>query len=98
MVPLLDVRRLSISAQGQTGEKSITIATSLSVAKGETIGIVGESGSGKSLTARAILGLLPHNVSAKGAVRFDDRDILNLPEAELQRLRGSQISLIFQDP
>ena len=98
MAPLLDVRRLSISAQGQTGEKSITIATSLSVAKGETIGIVGESGSGKSLTARAILGLLPHNVSAKGAVRFDDRDILNLPEAELQSLRGSQISLIFQDP
>lgn len=98
MAPLLDVRRLSISAQGPTGEKSITIATSLSVAKGETIGIVGESGSGKSLTARAILGLLPQNVSAKGVVRFDDRDILNLSEAELQRLRGSQISLIFQDP
>lgn len=96
--PLLEVRGLSISAINPAGRKSITVSTDLTVDKGETIGIVGESGSGKSLTARAIVRLLPQNVLAQGAIRFANRDLLTLSEAELQRIRGKHISLMFQDP
>ena len=96
--PLLEVRGLSISAVSAAGRKTITVATDLTVAKGETVGIVGESGSGKSLTARAVVRLLPHNVSARGEIRFDGRDLLTLPETELQQIRGSRIALMFQDP
>ncbi len=96
--PLLEVRGLSVSAVSAAGRKTVTVATDLTLAKGETIGIVGESGSGKSLTARAVVRLLPHNVSARGEIRFDGRDLLTLPEAELQHIRGSRISLMFQDP
>ena len=95
---LLDVRGLSISAYGATGDKTITFATDLSVARGETVGIVGESGSGKSLTARAIVRLLPKDVSARGEVLFGGRDLMRLREAELRRIRGRAISLMFQDP
>ncbi len=95
---LLDVRGLSISTQDATGDKTITVATDLSVARGETVGIVGESGSGKSLTARAMVRLLPKNVSARGEVLFGGRDLMRLRESELRRIRGRAISLMFQDP
>ncbi len=96
--PLLDVRGLSISAHGAIGDKTITVATDLSVARGETVGIVGESGSGKSLTARAIVRLLPNSVSARGEILFGGRDLMRLREAELRGIRGTAISLMFQDP
>ena len=96
--PLLDVRGLSISAHGATGDKTITVATNISIAKGETVGIVGESGSGKSLTARAIVRLLPNSVSARGEVLFGGRDLMRLRETELRGIRGTAISLMFQDP
>ena len=96
--PLLEVRHLAVSAHGPAGRKTITAGTDLSVGRGETVGIVGESGSGKSLTARAVVRLLPHNVSAEGEIRFDGRELLTLPEAELHRIRGARISLMFQDP
>ena len=96
--PLLDVRGLSISARNSGGTATLTVDTNLSVARGETIGIVGESGSGKSLTARAMVRLLPQNVSARGEVLFDGRNLLGLPEKELQCIRGAIVSLMFQDP
>lgn len=68
------------------------------VGEGETIGIVGESGSGKSMTARSLLGLLPKGVSATGAVRYQGRDLLSMPAAELQKLRGEHVAMLFQDP
>ena len=71
---------------------------SLDLRAGETVGIVGESGSGKSLTARAIIGLLPPGVEASGHVEYRGRDVLNLPERELRRVRGTQIGLVLQDP
>jgi peptide/nickel transport system ATP-binding protein len=95
---LLDVRGLSISAVTAGERRTITVATDLRVAKGETVGIVGESGSGKSMTAKAIVRLLPANVSASGEVRFGGRDLLALTERELREIRGSRISLLFQDP
>jgi peptide/nickel transport system ATP-binding protein len=72
---------------------------SLSVARGETLALVGESGSGKSLTAMSIMRLVeaPGRVLA-GTVRFQGRDLLTLPEREMQRVRGAQIGLVLQEP
>jgi peptide/nickel transport system ATP-binding protein len=95
---LLEVCGLSISAVTAGERRTITVATDLRVAKGETVGIVGESGSGKSMTAKAIVRLLPANVSASGEVRFGGRDLMTLTERELRDIRGSRISLLFQDP
>ena len=70
----------------------------LAVAPGETVGIVGESGSGKSLTARALIGLLPSGVRARGRVTVGGRNLLALPERALRRVRGREIALLLQDP
>jgi oligopeptide/dipeptide ABC transporter ATP-binding protein len=62
------------------------------------LGVVGESGSGKSMTAAAILGLLPPGIrSTKGSIRFAGRELLGLPESEMQRIRGRQISIVYQN-
>ena len=69
------------------------------VGESETVAIVGESGSGKSLTALAIMRLLPRSARiASGAVRFQGRDLLGLPEPEMRRIRGREIAMIFQEP
>ena len=78
--------------------RTIADGVSLYVEQGETVGIVGESGSGKSLTARAIMGLLPPGVEAAGEVRYRGRQILGLSETELRGIRGTQIGLVLQDP
>jgi peptide/nickel transport system ATP-binding protein len=95
---LLTVDRLWIMSHLGGKSRTIVSGIDLSVGVGETVGIVGESGSGKSLTARAILGLLPPGVTASGRVRLGDRELLGLPESALRKLRGRDISLIFQDP
>jgi ABC-type glutathione transport system ATPase component len=73
---------------------------SLELAAGQTLGIVGESGSGKSTIALAILRLIPPQNGAitRGRILFQGRNLVDLPEPELRRLRGEQISIIFQDP
>ncbi|OJU80779.1 MAG: ABC transporter ATP-binding protein [Solirubrobacterales bacterium 70-9] len=94
----LTVRDLCVSAR--RGQESIAIASdmSFSVAPGEAIAIVGESGSGKSLTARAVMGLLPEGVTASGEADFVGRDLLTLSAADLRRLRGREMALVMQDP
>jgi peptide/nickel transport system ATP-binding protein len=96
--PLLEVRGLRITS-GRGGNRS-TIAddVALTVEPGETVGIVGESGSGKSLTARAIMGLLPPGVEATGEILYRGRQILGLPERQLREFRGTQLGLVLQDP
>ncbi|MDI6029026.1 ABC transporter ATP-binding protein [Corticibacterium sp. UT-5YL-CI-8] len=69
-----------------------------SVRRGGTLGIVGESGSGKSITMLSVMGLLPRAASVTGSVRLQGREILGLPNAELARLRGKSMAMIFQDP
>jgi peptide/nickel transport system ATP-binding protein len=92
--PLLELRGLRIaSAAG-----AIVDRLDLDLAAGETIGIVGESGSGKSLTAKALVGLLPPGVTATGRVSFDGRDLLAGGERQWRRLRGAEIALMLQDP
>jgi oligopeptide/dipeptide ABC transporter ATP-binding protein len=96
--PLLEVADLRISAERDDETRPITTGVSLTVAPGETVGIVGESGSGKSMTARAIIRLLPTGVSATGEVVFGGRDLLGISEHEMAAIRGTGISMMLQDP
>ena len=95
---LLEVRNLTIRARIGARYRTIVSDVELSLAAGETIGIVGESGSGKSMTARALIGLLPQGVTATGRVDYGGRDLFKLPERTMRSLRGSEIGLVFQDP
>jgi oligopeptide/dipeptide ABC transporter ATP-binding protein len=96
--PLLRVRDLQIAYAGPGVRREIVSRMDFEVAKGETIAIVGESGSGKSLSARAVIRLLPTGIEASGEVAFDGRELLTLREREMRGIRGRRISLIFQDP
>jgi peptide/nickel transport system ATP-binding protein len=92
----LVVEDLSISfAQRQL---EVVTGVDLRIGRGEALGLVGESGSGKSLTARAILGLLPRGGTASGRITFDGTSLLDLPPREMQKLRGARVAMIFQDP
>jgi peptide/nickel transport system ATP-binding protein len=71
---------------------------SLELRAGETLGLVGESGCGKSTLGRGLLGLLPPTAAVGGSVRFRGRDLVGIPPAELRRLRGPELGLIFQEP
>ena len=95
---LLTVTDLRIVSRLGQRERLITNDVSLQLAAGETLGIVGESGSGKSITARAIVGLLPTGLTASGSVRYRGRELIGAPESELTSIRGREIGMIFQDP
>jgi peptide/nickel transport system ATP-binding protein/oligopeptide transport system ATP-binding protein len=96
---LLDVQNLTTVIQGDGWTAPAVDDVSFSIRQGEILGIVGESGSGKSLTALSILRLLGSQVAiAGGAIRFEDRDLLHLSEEQMRRVRGAEISMIFQDP
>jgi peptide/nickel transport system ATP-binding protein len=68
------------------------------IGRGERVGLIGESGSGKSITAAAVMGLLPDDLTATGSVRLDGKEILGAPERELSRLRGQDMAMVFQEP
>jgi peptide/nickel transport system ATP-binding protein len=93
-VSLLEVDDLRVSR----GDTTITHGVSLHVEPGETVGVVGESGSGKSVTAKAIVGLLPPTLTASGSVRFKDEELVGTSQRALGRVRGSGITMMFQDP
>jgi len=91
---LLELDQLSIAFNGRLAVDRL----SLGVAPGEVLGLVGESGSGKSVTALAILRLLDAAALVTGSIRFDGRDLLSLPAESMRRVRGREISMIFQEP
>jgi oligopeptide transport system ATP-binding protein len=95
---LLTVRDLRVEFATQDGIVTAVDGMNFSLERGETLGIVGESGSGKSQTVFSIMGLLAKNGITKGSTRFDGKEILNLPEKELNKIRAEQIAMIFQDP
>lgn len=91
----LEIRNLSVQT---SAGKQILDNVSWSVGTGRRLGIIGESGSGKSITAQAILGLLPHGMTATGSVLLDGQELLGASERVLQHVRGNTIAMIFQEP
>jgi len=94
VTPALEVDNLSVHFGAIAAVREAT----LSVLPAECVGIVGESGSGKTQTFMAVMGLLPAGANAAGSVRFEGREILGAPASELNRVRGSKLTMIFQDP
>ena len=92
--PLLDICGFSLNYGDVQALRNIT----LSVGKGEIVGIVGESGCGKSSLTSALLRLLPENARAQGSIYFNGTDLYTLGSADMQALRGKAMSVIFQDP
>ncbi|WP_261165005.1 ABC transporter ATP-binding protein [Microbacterium sp. Marseille-Q6965] len=90
----LEVRDLTIDIDG----RRVVDGVSFDVPDASRVGLIGESGSGKSLTALAILGLLPEGAAATGSVRWDGAELLGMPERHLARLRGDQLAMVFQEP
>ena len=99
MASLLEIRDLHMRFSLFEGLSHVLNGVSLSIEKGERVAIVGESGCGKSVTVRAILGLLQQrNISIEGSIRFHETELLGMAEREWRGIRGSRISMIFQDP
>ncbi len=94
MGALLEIDGLTIS----TGGKVLVRDLSLIIAPGERLGVIGESGSGKSLTALAVMGLLPGGLRASGSVRLDGQQVVGAPERQLRALRGRAAAMVFQEP
>ncbi len=96
---LLEVEGLSVGFATDAGVLTAVDRVSFSLGAGETLGLVGESGCGKSATCLAALGLLPPNGRILGGrVMLDGRDLVTMPEAELDKARGGTAAMIFQDP
>src|ERR1044072_3085522 len=97
---LLDVRNLRTYFDTEDGEVKAVDGVSFQLKRGETLGIVGESGSGKSVTNLSIIRLIPSPPGriVSGAISFDGIEILSLKEAEVRKIRGRRIAMIFQDP
>ena len=98
--PLLRIRNLSVSFHLLEGVVPAVSGVNLSLHEGEILGIAGESGCGKSVTAKSVLRIIPHppGNTHSGEIRFDGKDLLQLSEQEMQKVRGSRISMIFQEP
>src|SRR5699024_3138781 len=98
MRPLLDVKHLSVHLpSGNGGLLPVIHDASLTVYPGEIVGIAGESGSGKSMTAQALLGLLPPGAKVGGEVTLGDIDLLSLNQKQWNDVRGGKIAMVFQD-
>ncbi|GAA1152352.1 ABC transporter ATP-binding protein [Microbacterium oxydans] len=90
----LSVQDLVIEIDG----RPVVDGVSFEVADGARLGLIGESGSGKSLTALAVLGLLPDGATARGSIRWNGIELIGMPDRELARLRGDDIGIVFQEP
>ncbi|MBV8481153.1 MAG: ABC transporter ATP-binding protein [Actinobacteria bacterium] len=96
--PVLEVENLTVSFPTDEGTVQAVRGVGFSLHPGRVLGIAGESGSGKSVTALAIMGLLPRNARVAGSVRFRGEELLGKRDRDLAKIRGSHISVIFQDP
>src|SRR3974390_2878518 len=97
--PLLSIESLECTFATIDGAARVLRGVTLDLLAGERVAIVGEGGCGKSVTVRAGLGLLPPRTAPPGgSVRFEGRELLNLPERTMRALRGRAMTMIFQDP
>ena len=95
---LLEVKNLKVEFETADGVVNAVNNVNFSIEEGKILAIVGESGSGKSQTVFAMTGLLDHNGSATGSVKFEEEEILNIPNQKLNQIRAEKIAMIFQDP
>lgn len=100
MSKLLEVKDLSVSFNTYNGEVQAVRGVSFDLNEGETLAIVGESGSGKSVTSSTLMGLLPKpaGIIKSGQILFQGEDLVKKSEKEMQKIRGKEISMVFQDP
>ena len=98
--PLVSFNHLSVSFAGERSRVRAVQEVSFTIQAGQTVGVVGESGCGKSVTAMALMGLLPPQTARidGGEIRFADRDLLRLKARQMADLRGHQLAMIFQEP
>ncbi|MDF2559802.1 MAG: Monosaccharide-transporting ATPase [Microbacterium sp.] len=95
---LLEISDLNVTFRTEDGSVEAVKGIDLEVRPGEVLALVGESGSGKSVTAMAILKLLPRSATVTGSIRLAGRELLPLAEAEMNAVRGAEISMVFQEP
>jgi len=91
---LLEINKLNVSVN----DKPILNNIDLSLAKGDVLGVIGESGSGKSMLALSMMRLLPEGFEASGSINLNNQDLMQLDEPQLCKMRGSDISMVFQEP
>ncbi|MGO3321319.1 MAG: ABC transporter ATP-binding protein [Microbacterium gubbeenense] len=96
--PILEIVGLSVDLPGADGSVRIVDDVSFTVRAGRTTGLIGESGSGKTMTAMAVIGLLPPGATTTGQIWWKGRDLLALDEQKRRQVRGQEIAMIFQDP
>lgn len=105
MTDILRVERLNVAVKADRSRRSLSQPShdllrdiSFGIADGERVGLIGESGSGKSLTALAIMGLLPRSLTSSGNIFFGEHEISRISDREMQRIRGKEIAVVFQEP
>ena len=96
--PLLQVEDLRVSLPTARGWAHALRGVSWRMERGQTVGLIGESGSGKSLTALALMGLLPERARVSGSITFKGQELVGLPAPQLCQLRGARMAMIFQEP
>jgi peptide/nickel transport system ATP-binding protein len=97
-MPLLEVKDLSVQLQTHRGPAFAVRDVSFTLERGATLGLIGESGCGKSITVMALMGLLPENARVTGSIRFEGEELVGKTDAEMCRLRGDRMAMIFQEP
>lgn len=97
-MPLLSLRDLTISFRSGNSAIQVVSGLNLEIEEAQVFGLVGESGCGKSLTALSIMGILPHNAFAEGEILFKGNNLLRIDKESMRRLRGKELSMIFQEP
>jgi len=96
--PLLAVHDLRVTLATPRGPADALRGISFAIERGQTLGLIGESGCGKSITALALMGLLPDSATVAGSLRFDGRELVGLPEHDWCQLRGNRLAMVFQEP
>jgi oligopeptide transport system ATP-binding protein len=96
--PLMQVSQLAVQFETPDGVINAVNGITFTLDRGKTLGIVGESGSGKSQSVLAMMGLLATNGRATGQVLYQGQDLISMPTADLNRIRGNRVAMIFQDP